>query len=80
MTSNIGSYLFRKMGSIGFVSDSATTEEYKSKIDKALKDFFKPEFLNRIDEIIVFKSLSKESLKKIVEIQLEKVKKTIERK
>lgn len=76
MTSNIGSYLFRKMGSIGFVSDS-TTEEYKSKIDKALKDFFKPEFLNRIDEIIVFKSLTKESLKKIVEIQLEKVKKRL---
>ncbi|MCS7200966.1 MAG: AAA family ATPase [Patescibacteria group bacterium] len=77
MTSNIGSHLFRKMGSIGFVANSRTNDEYKSQIDRVLKDFFKPEFLNRIDEIIIFKPLTKDSLKKIVEIQLERVKKRL---
>jgi ATP-dependent Clp protease ATP-binding subunit ClpB len=75
MTSNIGSYLFRKMGSIGFSDESKDTmEDYKDKIQKALRDFFKPEFLNRIDEIIIFRPLSKDDLRKIVELQLNKVK------
>jgi ATP-dependent Clp protease ATP-binding subunit ClpA len=74
MTSNIGSYLFRKMGSIGFSDESKEPmEDYKDKIQKALRDFFKPEFLNRIDEIIIFRPLSKDDLRKIVEIQLNKV-------
>ncbi|GIW67495.1 MAG: chaperone protein ClpB [Candidatus Parcubacteria bacterium] len=75
MTSNIGSYLFRKMGSIGFSDETKEPmEDYKDKIQKALRDFFKPEFLNRIDEIIIFRPLNKEDLRKIVEIQLNKVK------
>jgi ATP-dependent Clp protease ATP-binding subunit ClpB len=49
-------------------------EDYKDKIQKALRDFFKPEFLNRIDEIIIFRPLSKDDLRKIVELQLNKVK------
>jgi ATP-dependent Clp protease ATP-binding subunit ClpB len=74
MTSNIGSYLFRKMGSIGFSDENKEPmEDYKDKIQKALRDFFKPEFLNRIDEIIIFRPLSKDDLRKIVEIQLNKV-------
>jgi ATP-dependent Clp protease ATP-binding subunit ClpA len=74
MTSNIGSYLFRKMGSIGFNENVEPMEDYKDKIQKTLRDFFKPEFLNRIDEIIIFRPLSKEDLRKIVDIQLQKVK------
>jgi len=78
MTSNIGSYLFRKMGSIGFSDEKKEPlEDYKDKINKALRDFFKPEFLNRIDEIIIFKPLTKEDLRKIVDIQLERVRKRI---
>jgi ATP-dependent Clp protease ATP-binding subunit ClpB len=81
MTSNIGSYLFRKMGSIGFSDESKEPmEDYKDKIQKALRDFFKPEFLNRIDEIIIFKPLSKDDLRKIVELQLNKVKQKLEEK
>jgi ATP-dependent Clp protease ATP-binding subunit ClpB len=75
MTSNIGSYLFRKMGSIGFSDGSKEPiEDYRDKIQKALRDFFKPEFLNRLDEIIIFRPLSKDDLRKIVELQLQKVK------
>ncbi len=75
LTSNIGSYYFRKIGAIGFTRDEEKEfEDYKEKIMKALKEFFKPEFLNRIDEIIIFKPLSKENIKQIVEIQLNKVK------
>jgi ATP-dependent Clp protease ATP-binding subunit ClpB len=78
MTSNVGSYLFRKMGSIGFSDEKKEPmEDYKDKIYKTLREFFKPEFLNRIDEIIIFKPLSKEDLSKIVEIQLNKVKKRL---
>jgi ATP-dependent Clp protease ATP-binding subunit ClpB len=78
LTSNIGSHYFRKIGSIGFTrNEEREFEDYKEKTIKALKEFFKPEFLNRIDEIIVFKPLSKEDLRKIVEIQLNKVKENL---
>ncbi len=81
MTSNIGSHLFRKMGSIGFtVEEKSILEDYKDKIQKALREFFKPEFLNRIDEIIIFRPLTKNDLRKIVEIQLEKVKQRVREK
>lgn len=75
MTSNIGSYLFKKMGSIGFTdNENNAVDNYKDKIQKTLQDFFKPEFLNRIDEIIIFKPLNKDDLRQIVNIQLNKVK------
>jgi ATP-dependent Clp protease ATP-binding subunit ClpB len=78
LTSNIGSHYFRKIGSIGFTrNEEREFEDYKDRTIKALKEFFKPEFLNRIDEIIVFKPLSKEDLRKIVEIQLNKVKENL---
>jgi ATP-dependent Clp protease ATP-binding subunit ClpA len=78
LTSNIGSHYFRKIGSIGFTrNEERDFEDYKERTIKALKEFFKPEFLNRIDEIIVFKPLSKEDLRKIVEIQLNKVKENL---
>ncbi|MFZ8847645.1 MAG: ATP-dependent Clp protease ATP-binding subunit [Minisyncoccia bacterium] len=78
LTSNIGSHYFRKIGSIGFTrNEEREFEDYKERTIKALKEFFKPEFLNRIDEIIVFKPLSKEDLRKIVEIQLNRVKENL---
>jgi ATP-dependent Clp protease ATP-binding subunit ClpB len=81
MTSNIGSHLFRQMGSIGFSDENkAPLEDYKEKIYRALRDFFKPEFLNRLDEIIIFRPLSKDDLKKIVEIQLNRVKQRLKEK
>ncbi len=72
MTSNLGSGYMQKMQTIGFVSGS-TDEKYqqvKEKVEESLKDFFRPEFLNRIDEIIIFDALSKEVLAEIVENQL----------
>ncbi|MBR2786315.1 MAG: ATP-dependent Clp protease ATP-binding subunit [Clostridia bacterium] len=65
MTSNAGSTL--NTNSIGF---GASTEAKKSKILDSLKDIFRPEFLNRIDEIVVFDQLSREQLIQIVDLML----------
>ena len=62
MTSNLGSNLIMEM--------PEDSEELKARLDELLHQQFKPEFLNRIDEIITFHSLSKEDLAKIIEIQL----------
>jgi ATP-dependent Clp protease ATP-binding subunit ClpB len=80
MTSNIGSEYIDKMQSIGFSkgSDVENYESLKDKVTGALKDHFRPEFLNRLDEIVVFEVLSKEVIKSIVEIQLEQIKKRLE--
>lgn len=80
MTSNVGTHLFRKTGSLGFTVSDSEIENLRDKIMSTLKEFFKPEFLNRIDEIIIFKPLSKDVLRKIVEIQLKKVKDKLEEK
>ena len=80
MTSNIGSELIRdfaQKASLGFVSDreeKSTQKEMKEKIEGALRERFKPEFLNRIDEIIIFNVLKKQDISRIVDLQLEKVK------
>ncbi|MDD4272036.1 MAG: hypothetical protein PHF50_04520, partial [Patescibacteria group bacterium] len=55
-------------------------DEMKEKIDRILKDNFKLEFLNRIDEIVIFKSLNKEVLSKIVDLELAKVEKRLKNK
>ena len=80
MTSNIGTHYFRKIGSLGFATEEKAMDDLKEKIMSSLKDFFKPEFLNRIDDIIIFKPLSKDVLKKIVDLQLNKVKQKLEEK
>ena len=67
MTSNLGSDLILE------AADNSKTEEVKAKIDMLLKKTFRPEFLNRIDEIVMFNRLSKEHIKGIVNIQLERV-------
>ncbi len=75
MTSNLGTEYINKSGSFGFLQGSADHEEREahSKIEKALKDTFRPEFLNRIDEIITFSSLSKEQMELIVDLQMEEI-------
>jgi len=80
MTSNIGAELIRKGSSIGFVSrtDEAKTEQrsyesMKEKLLSELKKTFHPEFLNRIDGVVVFHALAKEHIRKIVDLLLSQV-------
>jgi len=72
MTSNVGAEIIRKRGSLGFkvVGESISYEEMKNLLMEEVKRTFKPEFLNRLDEIIVFKPLGKEDLYKIVDIEI----------
>ena len=73
MTSNIGSRQLKDFGrGIGFgVGDRSKDSNYaRGVVEKALKNTFAPEFLNRIDDVIVFNSLSKENIHKIIDIEL----------
>jgi ATP-dependent Clp protease ATP-binding subunit ClpB len=71
LTSNIGSQYITKMETFGFSSKPESDYSgMKDKVMDNLKEFFRPEFLNRLDEIIVFDVLSKEMIEQIVEIQL----------
>ncbi len=72
MTSNVGADMLRSRGSLGFMAqtENAGYEEMRDRLLEEVKKVFKPEFLNRIDDIIVFKSLTREDLKKIVEIEI----------
>jgi len=75
MTSNIGSEHIAKMGSLGFLAEGEENEKknLKEKVMEALKEEFRPEFLNRIDEIVIFNYLQKPEIKKIVDLELTKV-------
>ncbi|MEK7060339.1 MAG: AAA family ATPase [Patescibacteria group bacterium] len=76
LTSNIGSQFVEKMESIGF-SNKSDKEDYsnmKEKVMEAMKDHFRPEFINRLDEIIVFDILSEEAIKEIVNLRVNVVK------
>ncbi len=78
MTSNVGSEFFKDYARVGFSSAESTeaerkSEEYESKIKEALRGSFRPEFLNRLDEIIIFKPLTKKSVQEIVDIQLKEM-------
>src|SRR5574341_805780 len=74
MTSNLGTEYVRKGGTLGFapLADEETVSDHKN-IEKALKDTFRPEFLNRIDEIIIFSPLTVEQVEKIVDLQMQEV-------
>ncbi|MCC6721216.1 MAG: ATP-dependent Clp protease ATP-binding subunit [Bacteroidia bacterium] len=82
MTSNIGSRQLKDFGAgVGFGTSAKTKSNEshsKSVIENALKRFFSPEFLNRIDDVIVFNSLDKESIEKILELEVNKLVKRIE--
>jgi ATP-dependent Clp protease ATP-binding subunit ClpB len=73
MTSNVGSEYLKAMSRIGFSAEEgeASREEsnYREKVMEALKSGFRPEFLNRIDEIVIFNPLHKADIEKIVDIQ-----------
>lgn len=75
MTSNLGTEFVKRGGTLGFLGNSLDEEEKQSheKIEKALKSTFRPEFLNRIDEIIMFSPLSKDQMIKIVELQIKEI-------
>lgn len=80
MTSNIGSQMILdsyKRGEFGFkpgsMSNKKQEQEIREKIMGSLHEHFKPEFLNRIDEIIIFHSLGEKQIEKIVELQLQEV-------
>jgi ATP-dependent Clp protease ATP-binding subunit ClpE len=68
MTSNLGTNF--KNDGFGFSNKEIETDMLKNKVNESLKNFFSPEFLNRIDEIVTFNKLSKESIKKITEIMI----------
>ncbi len=85
MTSNIGSVHIQEMLAerekspfAYWVDDTEAT--FKEKVMNDLRSFFKPEFLNRVDEIIIFNPLTKDLLKKIVDIQIDRMKKFISEK
>jgi len=76
MTSNVGSDIIAREAQLGFVTGEekiSQRDALKEKVMGALKENFRPEFLNRIDEIIIFDYLGKEEIKKIVELELKKV-------
>ncbi|MBU3933323.1 MAG: ATP-dependent Clp protease ATP-binding subunit [Candidatus Omnitrophica bacterium] len=79
MTSNIGAEMLRKQGSLGFKSqkEETTFQEMKKKLLDEVARTFKPEFLNRVDDINVFRPLTKEDLHKIVEIEVGEVQKRL---
>ena len=78
MTSNLGARQVKDFGNgVGFGTEAVKAQESKNirgTIEKSLKKAFSPEFLNRIDEIVIFNSLEKEDLRKIISIELEKLK------
>lgn len=82
LTSNIGSKFIDKMETIGFSNDTDEEQysETKKKVIDSLRDYFRPEFLNRLDDIVVFDVLKMEDIKKIVDIQIALVKKRLKSK
>jgi ATP-dependent Clp protease ATP-binding subunit ClpC len=85
MTSNLGSHMITTSGGLGFgkPSGEADVEEKRKKIKAnvmaEVERHFRPEFLNRVDELVVFNTLNKEDLKRILHLQLAEVMKRIEK-
>jgi ATP-dependent Clp protease ATP-binding subunit ClpB len=78
MTSNVGSEYAHRMQELGFTAEApddleAQMAPFKERMREALRERFKPEFLNRLDDIIVFNTLSREDILKIVDLQLRRV-------
>lgn len=83
MTSNVGSDIIAQGAPLGFISKQekfTQKESTRDKVQEALREKFKPEFLNRIDEIIIFNYLGPEEIKRIVDLELSKVEKRLEKK
>jgi len=79
MTSNVGSSAITREATLGFETlrkdeaDEVQYQEMKGKLMRELKRLFRPEFLNRVDEVVVFHELTKDEIKAIVDIQLEQL-------
>jgi len=83
LTSNVGAHYIDRMQKIGFGGHSVEADRYveaKDKVMDSLKDHFKPEFLNRLDDVIVFDTLSRPAIEKITELQVEVVKQRLAQK
>ena len=82
MTSNVGAAAANEAGTLGFETAAATTDSYANKATKAayqraLEDYFRPEFLNRLDDTIVFRPLERSDLRQVVELEFIKIAKRI---
>lgn len=80
MTSNVGADMIKRQTSLGFelkrdgeLEESLAYQEMHKKLTESLKRVFRPEFINRVDSVIVFRALSKEDIEQIVELELVKV-------
>ena len=82
MTSNLGSDLIRRTTEVGFGAHEGMPDydTMKEKIEKAMKKHFKPEFINRLDDTVIFKALDKDDLVHIIELEISKLRKRLERK
>lgn len=83
MTSNVGSEIIAREASLGFITGDeikSQKENLRDKVMAALKESFRPEFLNRIDEIVIFNYLGKPEIKKIVDLEIQKVANRLEQK
>jgi len=85
MTSNIGAEMIKRQTSLGFVAkrdeqieELQAYEEMRKKLMEALRHVFRPEFTNRLDSVIVFRSLAKDDIKQIVNLELQKVAQRLE--
>jgi ATP-dependent Clp protease ATP-binding subunit ClpC len=75
MTSNLGTEYVKRSGSLGFLrrGENGESDGSHEKIEQALKSTFRPEFLNRIDEIIIFSPLKIEDMERIVDLQMKEI-------
>lgn len=83
LTSNVGAETIRRQTTLGFnamAADESDFEGMKAKIEEVAKKHFRPEFLNRLDDLVVFRMLEKEHLNKIVDLEVAKLTKRLEEK
>lgn len=82
LTSNLGADLIRRSAEVGFAATEGMLDHkaMQEKIDSAVKKAFKPEFLNRLDGIIIFKPLDKAHLLQVIDLEVNKVQKRLQRK
>jgi ATP-dependent Clp protease ATP-binding subunit ClpC len=80
MTSNIGADVIKRQSSLGFAlkrdentEERLSYEDMRKKLSESLKRAFRPEFINRLDSVVIFRSLNKEDIQKIVSLELDKV-------
>jgi ATP-dependent Clp protease ATP-binding subunit ClpC len=85
MTSNVGAEMIKRQTSLGFelkrdeqLEEHLQYQEMRKKLIDSLKRVFRPEFINRVDAVIVFRALNRESIKQIVQLELDKVSERLE--